>query len=85
MKIKPRTYYKQYFNNTVMYKNCYNILYTGTKYVYELAYTDEAGNIFRVTDDNKYLETIIDWQERIDNYNPIIEEISEADVFLELL
>jgi len=79
MKIKPKNYYKEYLNNMG-----YSILYTDTEWVYELAYTYDCETLFK-TNGDEYVESITKWQERIDNYNPIIVEMSEEDVFLELL
>jgi len=79
MKIKVRTYYKQWYSN-----GSYVILYTGTKCAYLIAY--KRGNQPLVKYDKKIKEaTIKFWEEFINTYSYNVKEISKGDVFLEML
>ena len=80
MKIKPHTYYKDYFSDI---KES-NIIYTDAKMVYLIALVRINKPTIKL---NKKLEwgTIKRYQRiiNVNNYN--IEEISKEDLFLELL
>ena len=82
-KIKARTYYKIYYTNIG-----YDILYTGNKWVYEIA--EQVGTKPLKKHDKRIIWwKIKNWQEDIDrnkysNLNKL-EELSKEDVFLELL
>ena len=81
MKIKPRTYYKIYYNED---KEWYNIVYTGNKWVYEIAskYFDEPLTKYSK---KPVWGNIKDFQKQITLGRYDIEEISKEDLFLELL
>jgi len=80
MKIKPNSYYKRYYNNI----NSYDIFYTDTKHVYEIArkYTNDP--LVKLAKKEVWW-TIEEWNKFINIYNYKMEEISKGDVFLELL
>jgi len=80
MKIKPNTYYKLYYNNI----NSYNVFYTDTKHVYEIAYNYNNNPLIK-SNEKRSLGTIKSYQEYILRHNITVEEISKGDVFLELL
>jgi len=80
MNIKPSTYYKEY--DKIL--GCYYIIYTGTKCAYLIAckYNNEP----LIKYDKKFnIGTVEELQHDIDFYSVKVEEISESDVFLELL
>ena len=86
MKIKPRTYYKCYYK--CYYVNDlyeYDIMYTGTKRIYEIAYKHINEPLFK-WDKKIYRGSITQFQDsvNISAYNKI-EELSKEDLFLELL
>jgi len=81
MKLKPKTYYKTYSNSTC---STYSILYTDDERCYYIAYKYKNTPILKY-DENLKRGTIKQLQEFINHNNYKIEEISEADVFLELL
>jgi len=93
MKIKPNTYYKNYFYDindpSIKYREYYSntdydIVYTGNKWVYYIAskYNDTP----LIKYDKKIKWRIIKrYQEFINDNNYKIEELSKEDVFLELL
>ena len=82
IKLKPRTYYKCYYVHDDLYE--YDIMYTGTKHVYEIAYKHINEPLFKY--DKKYTWGVINiWQDFMTRYNIKIEELSKEDVFLELL
>jgi len=81
MKIKPNTYYKRYYTNSIFE---YDIKYTDKKYVYIIAEKEYDNPLDKF--DKKFKWGTIKRYQRIinvNNYN--IEEISKEDVFLELL
>jgi len=83
MKIKPNTYYKDYFSDIKEY----NIVYTDDEWCYVLAYVRINQQII-VRPKNEVWWTIKSWQKEIDkdkNINKTLTEISKEDVFLELL
>jgi len=84
LKLKPRTYYKRYYNNYS--DDAYYILYTGNKWVYILATKHKHVPLIKHTKKQEW-DTIKKWQYDIDNrkYNVKMEEVSKEDVFLELL
>ena len=81
MKIKPRTYYKIYYN---VDKEWYDILYTGNKWVYIIAYKHNNNPLIKYDKKIKWF-TINDYQDYIDMYSIKIKELTKEDVFLELL
>jgi len=79
IKIKPRTYYKLLYNN-----GSYDIIYTGTKCAYLIAY--KLGNQPLVKYNKKFKwKTIRGWQEYIKRCNIKTKIMSKGDLFLELL
>ena len=78
MKIKPRTYYKEFYD-----KDKYAILYTGTKWVYCRA-SKYNGKLIKYDNRIKW-ETIKELQDYINSSDYKLEEISKEDLFLELL
>ena len=80
MNIKPNTYYKDYFDDIKEY----NIIYTGNNHVYVIARKYNNEPLYKY-DHKVKLGNIKKWQNYITWYNSKIEEISEGDVFLELL
>jgi len=86
IKIKPKKYYKQYY--TIL-KRGYTILYTGTTWVYAIAYTTRSNdwkkNIIIKCDKKCKHNTIKHLQRNIISKHIIIEELSKEDLFLELL
>ena len=83
MKIKPYKYYKEYYNENY-HSSGYNILYTDTKHVYVLAYIRKNMPFYKYSP-KLLLGPIDHWQDCIDKYKYKPEELSKADVFLELL
>ena len=81
MKVKPNTYYKGYYTNSIFE---YDILYTDTKYVYIIAKKYYNNPLVKYDKKFKWW-TIKIWQNNIDTRNIKIEEISKEEVFLELL
>ena len=77
VKIKPKTYYKLYCNN-------YVIFYTGNKWVYQIAYKNINEPIIKYITKYKW-GTIKEWQEYIKNRRYTVKKISTADLFLEML
>ena len=76
MKIKPRTYYKRYYD-----KDEYDIVYTDNEWVYCITY---KYNGKLIKHDKKYKwGTIREWYINSSDYK--LEEISKEDLFLELL
>ena len=84
MNIKPRTYYNVYDNTEVCDYNGYDIVYTGTKWVYRIAYQYDDEPLIKYTKKYKW-GTIKEWQYYIKKQKLKVEEISKSDVFLELL
>ena len=78
MKIKPRTYYKRYYD-----KDNYDILYTDNEWVYCIAY-EHNGKLIKYDNRIKW-ETIREYQVYINSNDYKLEEISKEDLFLELL
>ena len=81
MKIKPNTYYKGYYTNSIFE---YDILYTDTKYVYIIA-EKEYDNPLDKFDKKFKWGTINDYQDYIDMYSIKIKELTKEEVFLEML
>ena len=79
MKIKPRTYYKRYYD-----KDDYDILYTNVKHVYPIAVKYKNALIHKFTKKFKWT-TIKKLQKNINDNIYTIRELSKSDVFLELL
>jgi len=78
VKIKVRTYYKLYDNNS------YYITYTGTKYVYYIAGKPKYKQTVEYYSKELW-GTIERWQKHINNSNYKTTVLSKEDVFLELL
>jgi len=78
IKIKPKSYYKRYYNNH------YNIWHTGTKYIYYIAYKYKNTPIVKYDEKLKW-GSIKEWEIYITGRNDKIEKISKGDLFLELL
>jgi len=81
MKIKPNTYYKRYYTNSIFE---YDIKYTDKKYVYIIA-EKEYDNPLDKFDKKFKWGTIKRWQNNINTRNIEMEEMSKEDLFLELL
>ena len=79
--IKPRRYYKRYYNED---KEWYDILYTGNKWVYIIA-EKKYDNPLNKFDKKFKWQRIKKEQEYINTRNIKIEEISNEDLFLEML
>jgi len=81
IKIKPRTYYKLLYN----YNNgSYDIIYTGTKWIYIVA--EKYGTRPLEKHDKKRKWWTITYWQRVVNRNMYkTTELSKEDVFLELL
>ena len=81
MNIKPSTYYKEY--DKIL--GCYYIIYTGTKWVYDIASKIKNEPLSKYSEKFVY-GTIEEWQRHIERDNNIkVEELSKEDLFLELL
>ena len=87
MKIKPRTYYKRYYNED---KEWYDILYTGNKWVYIIAEKKYDNPLVKYDKKFKWY-TINSYQEFLNRASnvfiehPTIKELTKEEVFLELL
>ena len=79
MKIKPRTYYKRYYD-----KDNYDILYTDNELVYVIAEKYKDLPTYKLDKIVSYF-TIKAWQRNIEHNTVNVEEIGKADLFLELL
>ena len=77
MKIKDKTYYKKTY-----VKNVYNIWYIDNGYAYLVV--TQMGKMTKNTH-NKIWGNLKRWNTAINTDKYTLEEISEADVFLELL
>ena len=84
MKLKPNTYYKRYY---IFKETDYDIIYTRTKWGYIIMAVKYVGKpLVKVKYDKKFnIGTVEELQHDIDFYSVKVEEISESDVFLELL
>ena len=81
MNIKPRTYYKRYYENYTRFD--YDVYYTDDTNVYWIAYKYN-GELIKHDNRIKW-GTIRELQDYINSNDYKLEEISESDVFLELL
>ena len=81
MKLKPNTYYKRSYDTN---KDDYDILYTGTKWVYDIASKYNNNLLVKYTKKFKWW-TIEEWQRYIKHQHIKVEELSKEDLFLELL
>jgi len=81
MKIKPNTYYKRYYTNSIFE---YDIKYTDKKYVYIIA-EKEYDNPLDKFDKKFKWGTIKSWEIYMTGRNDKMEEMSKEDLFLELL
>ena len=77
-KAKHGSYYKMYYTSGE-----YDILYIGNTWTYKIAYKYN-GELIKHDNRIKW-DSIKVWQAHINKYNSKVEEISKADVFLELL
>jgi len=83
IKIKRNRYYKEYYSNS---KEDYDILYTGTKWVYIIAQQFDNEPLYKRDSKHRWC-SISEWQKHINMYKNRynIKEISKEDLFLELL
>ena len=81
MKINPGSYYKRFYK----YMRGYDIYYTGTKWVYSIAYKKYDDKPLVKYGRKFNIGTIKELQHDIDDYSVKIEEISKEDLFLEML
>jgi len=80
MKLKSKTYYKVYDNNG----DGYDIVYTGTKWIYRIAEKYRITVLHTFNKKRKW-GTIREWQSIIEYNGFKIKELSKEELFLELL
>ena len=83
MKLKPNKYYKRYYND----EDDYDILYTNSKSIYLIAYMyiNITSNVLYKPKKRLRIGSIIANNRHTKRNNERVEEISESEVFLELL